>query len=187
MRSGRSVGAAVDVVPLETNRPAMDGTPGVAAVTRRALVIGYGNSLRADDGFGWFAAERLADDPRLSDTDVLCRQQLTPELSLDISTASLVVFIDASSILAPGEVAIRILTALPGAAAWTHHLTPEALLAMSHDLYAAAPDAALVSVGADSLAPGEGLSAAVARALPVVVDIVIALIRDHGHEHHDDA
>ena len=33
---------------------------------RGVLVVGYGNSLRGDDGLGWHAALRLAADPRLA-------------------------------------------------------------------------------------------------------------------------
>jgi len=36
-----------------------------------ALVAGFGNVLRADDGVGVVVAERLARDPRLADTRVL--------------------------------------------------------------------------------------------------------------------
>jgi len=169
--------------------PAVTGAVVPGQVSARTLVIGFGNSLRSDDGIGWSAAERLADDPRRGATQVIRRQQLTPELSLDISAASLVVFIDASSVVAAGEVTVRMLTAVPGSAAWTHHMTPEALLAMTRDLYAATPDATLVSIGADSFAVGDGLSPAVERALPVALDIVLALIKEHvqaeSREHAD--
>ena len=55
-----------------------------------ALVIGYGNPLRGDDGFGCSAAGLLAADPRLDGATVLGRHQLTPELATDIAGASLV-------------------------------------------------------------------------------------------------
>jgi hydrogenase maturation protease len=173
-------GVLVAGVPAPSGAGGLEGVA-VAGASSRALVIGYGNSLRADDGVGWCMADRLSADPRLGDAQVLRCQQLTPELSFDVSQASLVVFVDASSTLAAGEVALRKLTAVPGTAAWTHHLTPEALLDMSHGLYAAVPEATLVSIGAASFELGEGLSPAVERALPVVGDIVIALIREHGH------
>ena len=38
-------------------------------MTGGVLVVGYGNALRTDDGLGWHAAERLADDPRLARGD----------------------------------------------------------------------------------------------------------------------
>ena len=49
----------------------------------------------------------LAADPRLADTDVLTRHQLTPELAEDIANARLAVLIDASLGDTPGCVSIR--------------------------------------------------------------------------------
>ena len=76
-------------------------------MTERNLVVGYGNPLRGDDGLGWHAAAALAADPRLADTDVITRHQLTPELAEDIATARLAVLIDASLGDTPGCVSIR--------------------------------------------------------------------------------
>src|SRR5919198_4121190 len=76
---------------------------------RRVLVVGYGSSLRGDDGLGWHAAALLAADPRLAGAEVLARHQLTPELAEDVSRAALVVLVDARADGggAPGEVAVR--------------------------------------------------------------------------------
>jgi Ni,Fe-hydrogenase maturation factor len=68
------------------------------------LVVGYGNSLRGDDGAGWHAAARLAADPRLTGARVLARHQLTPELAAEVATASLVVLVDATTDAPPGSV-----------------------------------------------------------------------------------
>ena len=73
-------------------------------MTGDVLVIGYGNTLRTDDGVGRLAAERLADDPRLDGVRVIGRHQLTPELALDVSQAALVVFVDASQSPSGGHV-----------------------------------------------------------------------------------
>jgi len=73
----------------------------------RPLVVGYGNTLRGDDGVGPRVAELLAADPRLAGAVVLARHQLTPELAADIAEAALVVFIDASENGKPGEISIR--------------------------------------------------------------------------------
>jgi hydrogenase maturation protease len=68
------------------------------------LVVGYGNSLRGDDGVGWHAAGRLAADPRLAGARVLARHQLTPELAVDVAQASLVVLVDAVAGAEPREI-----------------------------------------------------------------------------------
>jgi Ni,Fe-hydrogenase maturation factor len=74
------------------------------------LVVGYGNSLRGDDGVGWHAAGRLAADPGLAEA-----------------------------------------------------------------LYGEAPPVVLVGVGAGSLATGDRLSDALERALPELVEVVLAV------------
>ena len=65
-------------------------------MTRPVLVLGYGNILRTDDGIGWRVAECLADDPRLAGVSVIGCHQLTPELALDLSQASLAILVDAA-------------------------------------------------------------------------------------------
>ena len=71
------------------------------------LVIGYGNALRTDDGVGWHAARLLAGDPRLADVVVVAEHQLAPELAFDLSLASLVVLLDASTETPAGTVRDR--------------------------------------------------------------------------------
>jgi hydrogenase maturation protease len=57
------------------------------------LVIGIGNSLRGDDGIGWWLARRA--ERWLSSTQVMEVQQLTPDLAADLAAAAGVLFIDA--------------------------------------------------------------------------------------------
>jgi hydrogenase maturation protease len=148
-------------------------------VIDHVLIVGYGNALRTDDGLGWHAAALLADDPRLAGATIIRRQQLTPELALDISRAARVIFIDASN-RAPGSVAIEPVAATPAAAApaWSHHVDPAVLLALARDLYGASPEAFAVSAGAADLGLGEDLSDALAEVLPAVLDAVAGLALD---------
>lgn len=140
---------------------------------RRVLIVGYGNSLRSDDGVGRQAAERLADDPRLAGATVLQCHQLTPELALDVSAASLVVLVDARSGPPAGTVTItRVERAGRAGAAWSHHLDPPTLVELAHELYGRAPDVLLVSCGVGSLELGDRLTPDVAEALPRLVDAV---------------
>jgi len=142
----------------------------------RPLIIGYGNTLRGDDGAGVAAARRLAD--RLGDAvDVLTAHQLLPELACEIADAAAVVFIDASVALPPGRVAVTPLAATtidPGPTA--HHLTPAALLAMAGCLFGRQPRAHAVAVGVAALDYGERLSPAVDRAVDELTETVAALI-----------
>ena len=102
--------ASVDVARDRSlaSRPVADRRP--------ALVLGYGNTLRRDDGVGVRAAELMAADPRFAGVEVLTAYQLTPELSLDIATASLVIFVDADVRGLPGAIEVRELRASEGAA-----------------------------------------------------------------------
>jgi hydrogenase maturation protease len=159
----------------------------------RVLVIGYGNALRTDDGVGWHAARLLAGDPRLAAVVVVAEHQLTPELAFDLSLASLVILLDASTETPAGTVTVRSVAG-PGAAggappgASSHHVDPEILLALARQLYGRAPEAIVVSVGVTEMGLGESLTPVVEAALPAVADIVAQLVANHagraaGEEH----
>ena len=168
----------------------------------RVLVIGYGNALRTDDGVGWHAARLLAGDPRLVDVVVVAEHQLAPELAFDLSLASLVVLLDASTETPAGAVTVRRLAAAGGGSAGggsagggrggtgpggtrpspgasSHHVGPELLLALALELYGSAPEAVVVSVGVAEMGPGEALTPRVAAALPAVADVVARLVAEH--------
>jgi hydrogenase maturation protease len=146
-----------------------------------SLVIGYGNPLRSDDGVGWQVAERLAGDPRMAGVEILQRHQLTPELALEVSTAGLVVLVDARSGPPPGTVTVeRVRPAATSGTTWSHHLGPASLMGLAQELYGRAGDVRVVSVGVASLEVGEGLSPAVEAAAARVVDIVARLVAGAG-------
>lgn len=162
-----------------------DGGDEVGAAARReaggTLVICYGNALRSDDGLGWHAAARLTQDPRLQGAQVLWQHQLTPELAVDVSNASLVVLVDASDGDEAGAISVRRLDPTPAAgSAWSHHLGPAELIALARELWNASPPVFVVSVGAANLEVGDRLSPAVEQALPGLVDAVVAIVAAHG-------
>ena len=147
------------------------------------LIVGYGNPLRSDDGFGWHAARLLAADPRLAGARVLTLHQLTPELATDIASASLVVLVDASVVDgAPGSVAVRsIQPRQDSPLSWSHHLDPAALAGLAHALYDHVPPIVLISVAGAAFADGDWLSPALQRALPEVVDRVARVVKEHAY------
>lgn len=146
----------------------------------RILVIGYGNSLRGDDGAGWHAAASLAGDPRLAGADVLARHQLTPELAEDLAHARLVVLVDACGGGAPGTVSVRrVEPGSPLAPALSHNLDPAALVGLAQTLYGASPPVFLVTVTGAFFGYGDQLSPAVRRALPEIADTVDLLQAKH--------
>jgi len=182
-----------------------DATPGSDTPGDPAggvLVVGYGNTLRSDDGVGWHAAALLADDPRLAGdpgVEVVACHQLTPELALDMSRASLVILVDAEADpgAPPGAITIRPLEpagpdAAVGGSGWaggpgragepgasSHHVGPAELLAVCRELYGASPDVIVIGVGTLTMDLGESLSTPVAAALPAVADAVAELVAAH--------
>jgi hydrogenase maturation protease len=143
----------------------------------RTLVIGYGNPLRGDDGFGWHATRCLIPALAGSDVEVLTCHQLTPELAEPLSRCGLAIFIDADCQGAPGHIrqcAIR--APAHRAAAFTHACTPSNLLTNARKLYGGRPRGVAITVGAETFAYGETLSPVVEGALTRVVDLVCNLI-----------
>ena len=128
------------------------------AVTE-TLYIGYGNSLRGDDGVGLFVAQRLQG---------LAVHQLTPELAEPISQAAKVVFIDADVTLPAGE--IRRAPVVETQSSIGHHCTPGELLVIARALYGRAPEAELISIGIESTDLAETFSVKVQDAAARLLD-----------------
>jgi hydrogenase maturation protease len=146
-------------------------------VSTQVVIVGYGNSLRADDGLGWHVTQRIVGDPRFEGMTVLQRHQLVPELAYEISAAELVVFVDATTALPPGEVGVERVEPVEGlGSTWSHHVDPAALVALAHQLYGQAAEVCVVSCGVQSLELGDGLSPVVDAALPNVIDAVAHLV-----------
>ena len=139
----------------------------------KTLIIGWGNPLRGDDGIGWRAAERLASELKGQDVEVRVSHQLMPEYAEEISRARFVVFIDAACDNSVGDIRFeKIEPDRAPSAAFSHQLSPPALLAMAERLYGSRPEACLFSVGASSFEFGERLSPEVESALPALLSEV---------------
>jgi hydrogenase maturation protease len=129
------------------------------------LIIGYGNPLRGDDGFGYRAAERIP--------GAIAVHQLTPELMDPIARADRVLFLDATAEGAPGDIHRRPLTPAEGGLPFTHQATPETLLAGALALYGRAPEATLITVTGGDFTVSDSLSSAVQAALETVLEEVL--------------
>lgn len=145
----------------------------------KALIIGYGNPLRGDDGIGQAAAQALAQDATLDCTHVIGCHQLTPELAECIAAVDLVVFVDAAADIRPGAVVVReVQGASAPSSGLVHTADPAALLDLARQLYHRTPEAFLVTVGVSTLALSEGLSESAAAALPEAVAAVRRLVSE---------
>jgi hydrogenase maturation protease len=108
---------------------------------KQTLVIGYGNTLRGDDGAGVCAAERLAE--RFPDLDVLTVHELQPELAETISTYREVFFLDAG--MDVPEVRAEVVTpAADSRPDGSHSHSPGTLLSLCSALYGRAPERSLL-------------------------------------------
>ena len=148
---------------------------------RSAMVIGYGNPLRADDGLGWRVATELEARRLPSGVEVRKVIQLTPELAAVIAKCELVLFVDAARDGAAGKLTMRRVAAAAEGPSFTHECSPGTLLRAASLLYGATPDAWLLTIAGESFGWGEGLSATVQASLPALlaqVDHLLARDRD---------
>jgi hydrogenase maturation protease len=121
---------------------------------KKPLIIGYGNSLREDDGIGPRAAELVRRALAPDAAGIVQCHQLTPELALEVEGASLVIFLDAALNQSPSDVVCtEVHKAEPSA--WCHELSPEQLLGLIEE----APAAYAITCGISNTAWREGLTA----------------------------
>lgn len=124
----------------------------------KTLVIGYGNTLREDDGVGYRVAEQVAEWEVPGITAIACHQ-LTPELAVEIAQCDRVIFVDASL---PGMLTAP--TLAPLTAAHTplleaHRSDPPGLLQLAAQLYDRRPQAWQMLLPTATMEFGETLSA----------------------------
>jgi hydrogenase maturation protease len=134
------------------------------------LIIGYGNTLRGDDGAGYLAADLLRERIHDDNVEVLSLPQLTPELMEAISRVRQVVFIDASVTGRAGKYSRIPLRPSPACSRFTHHATPETLLAGAQALYGRTPEAALYTIPGRFFDVGQELTPSVRRAVEALVE-----------------
>jgi hydrogenase maturation protease len=149
----------------------------------RVLIIGYGNPLRSDDGFGWHAARKLAARLQSQDVEVVSCHQLTPDLAEQVGRADLAIFIDAAARDSlPARLTCEKIEAgadekRAGVSPYTHSVTPGALLHWAAELYGRSPEAYYIWVTGEAFEAGESLSRALRAMLPRLLSHVEALIR----------
>jgi hydrogenase maturation protease len=132
------------------------------------LVIGYGNTLRSDDGVGPKVADAVA-ALALPGVRALAFPLLTPELADPVSQARVVIFVDAA-VDAPREVQMRKLAPADTSQIMAHSASPATLLALARDVFGHAPEAWLLTIPAESIGIGEGLSAFTRRGLDTAIE-----------------
>jgi hydrogenase maturation protease len=143
----------------------------------RALVLACGNSLRGDDGAALQIVRELQEGGCDPETQIHLEHQWTPELAEPISDADVVIFVDMSTAVAPGEIACQRLKPIYKSPSLSHQTTPASLLALAEELYKTHPARAfLVTIGGASFALTEELSPPVQKAIPLAVQSIKALL-----------
>jgi len=153
----------------------------------RIVIVAYGNPLRSDDGLAWRAAEQLEKKVFQPDVEMFKLHQLTPEVAETCRRFQCAIFVDAASQADvgtgnAGEIRVREINSLRDSAnpptRFSHALSPDAILAMTAQLYGANPRTFLVTMTGDNFGHGESLSPAVTVALPLLVDRIQALVHE---------
>ena len=139
---------------------------------RKALIIGYGNTLRRDDGAGVAAAEKLARE--CPGANVVTVQELHPELAEKLASCELAVFLDASVRTSTVSVT-RVFAGASTYGAEGHALSPAGVIALCSGLYGHAPEEALlVEIPAFECGFGETMSTGTLR----MIDCCVRLVSD---------
>ena len=139
------------------------------------LVIGYGNTLRGDDGVGPRVAEAVG-KLRMPGVRTLICPLLTPELADPISRAGTVIFVDAA-VDAPKEVQWRKLEPNETSQLMAHAADPRTMLALARDVFGRVPEAWWLTIPAVDLGFCEELSPDVQRSFAAAVKKIQAFCR----------
>ncbi len=145
------------------------------------LVIGYGNTLRGDDGVGPRVAESI-EALGLPGMHGFACPQLTPELADPVSRAAAVVFVDASAEGPRAPVRMRRLEPAESSRLLTHAADPSTVLALARDAFGRAPEAWWLTVPAEDLGFGDRLSPVGRRGLKRAVETLKAFHRGRSAE-----
>ena len=132
------------------------------------LVIGYGNTLRRDDGVGVKVAEAV-ETLNLPGVHTLVCHQLTPELAETISQSRAVIFVDAA-VDASGKVQLRPLEPAGTSQLMAHAADPRTMLALARDIFGRAPRAWWLTIPVEELGFGDELSPRAAEGFKVALE-----------------
>ena len=158
----------------------------------RALIIGFGNIDRADDGAAFFVVNALRrhlgqkplneDETGLeelgAEIDSAFLSQLTPELLETAAGYRQVIFVDAH--VYENVDALHCVPVSPEytASTFTHHLTPAAFLALLKTLYHLEPAGHLVSIRGHDFDFHRDLSPETEALVEPAAELILRLIKD---------
>ena len=139
------------------------------------LVIGYGNTLRGDDGVGPRVAEAIG-KLHLPGVRTLICPLLTPELADPIARAEKVIFVDAA-VDAPNAVQWRKLEPKETSQLMAHAADPRTMLALARDVFGHVPEAWWLTIPAVDLGFNEDFSPEAQRGFAEALEKIQAFCR----------
>lgn len=149
-------------------------------MTRSCLLIGFGNTIRRDDGLGPFVVESL-DEEKLP--GVVIKKITIPQIDLilagDLSEADVAVFVDARAdgfedILKVEHCGLPEKKSTPSFS--SHELSIQGLLSLTFNLYGRAPDSYIVTPKGYDFSIGEGLSPRAEVAASKSIEAIVHLL-----------
>lgn len=146
-----------------------------------SLVVGYGNSLRSDDGIGIRVAE-IAASWNLPEVRSLARPQLTPELAADLASVDLVIFVDACRAVDSESVRLQALKPGDSIQIRTHFSDPRAILSLTGAIYGKFPQAWWLVVSGINFQLGDSLSAVAERGVALALERIGNLVSKTSRE-----
>lgn len=145
-------------------------------MTRRVLVIGYGNPGRLDDGLGPACADAIR-ERAIPGVTVDSDYQLTVEDSAAAAAHDTVVFVDAA-LDGPEPFDWRPAPPASAAGIGTHKLDPGAVVELAYSAFGAHPDAWILAIrGYEFDEFGERLSPAALKNLDAAVEFLDSWLR----------
>ncbi|MGA2961445.1 MAG: hydrogenase maturation protease [Candidatus Korobacteraceae bacterium] len=141
---------------------------------RQILVIGYGNPLRGDDGFGGLAASYV-EERQIPGLEVIISHQLNPELTELLHNCSHAIFLDAVAGDEPGTLRATPVEHCDLSSSGMHHFEPGSLLALSQAIFGQSPPATLITATARSFHHGDEISPEVRQAAATAAETIASL------------
>lgn len=141
----------------------------------RAIIIGYGNPSRRDDGVGHYIVQKVKDASD-GQVEALILHQLGIELVETLKDWNLVIFADSYVGDRVEELEVASLEAAYTPSALTHFITPNSLLALTESLYQKSPEAFLVSVKGYDFDFGTELSPKTLEWANIAVEKILEII-----------
>lgn len=145
------------------------------------LIIGYGSTLRGDDGFGVCVAERLLRELTPGIARILVRHGLTLDLAAEIAEHSSVYFIDATIVDTTETLVCRTISADSSAEpVGSHDCHPALVLETTRLLYHREVPAYLITCVGKVFEIGATLSPEVERNVALASDWITRHIKQQG-------